>query len=105
MDAQHPERLQINVYNGSYKASDSTYIAAGIYVPNGDVYLTTASKFVIVGEVLAKNITMTQNNDGVHFFGKSTSSRGAAKQVLFADAAGVGSQDQRGQSGVSRHAA
>ncbi|MBK9394070.1 MAG: hypothetical protein IPN40_09330 [Uliginosibacterium sp.] len=80
MDAQHPERLQINVYNGSYKASDSTYIAAGIYVPNGDV-LTTASEFVIVGEVLAKNIEVTQNNAGVQFFGKSTSS--AAPQNKF----------------------
>ncbi|MEN9491813.1 MAG: hypothetical protein RJA63_2262 [Pseudomonadota bacterium] len=73
MDAQHPERLQINLYNGDFKASDRTFIAAGVYVPNGNALFTAASQFVIVGEVLAKNIEVTQNNAGVQFFGKSTS--------------------------------
>ncbi len=80
-DAQHPERLQINVYNGDFKASDSTSIAAGIYVPNGNAVFTAASEFLIVGEVLAKNIDVTQNNSRVYFFGKSTSA--AAPQNKF----------------------
>lgn len=81
MDAQHPERLQINLYNGDFSASDRAFIAAGIYVPNGDVNLTAASLFVVVGEVLAKNITSNQNNDKDYFFGKSTSA--AAPQNKF----------------------
>ena len=73
MNSQDPSRLQINVYNGSFVASDQMSIAAGIYVPNGNFKVTGASGTTIVGEVLAKNVISTQNNDGSKFFGKSTS--------------------------------
>lgn len=74
MNAQHPELLQINIYNGDYTASDHSCIAAGVYVPNGSAILNDASMMVFVGELLAKNITVSQNNSGVYFFSKSTAS-------------------------------
>ncbi|MDO6385028.1 hypothetical protein [Uliginosibacterium sp. 31-12] len=72
MDAQHPERLQINLYNGNLEVKDRFSISAGIYVPNGDLKMTGATGSSIVGEVLAKNVIGSQNNDS-QFFSKSTS--------------------------------
>ncbi|WP_417068769.1 hypothetical protein [Niveibacterium terrae] len=70
---QHPERLQFNVYNGDFTASDRTYISAGVYVQNGKASLTAASNFAFAGEILANNIEVTQNNNGVMFYSKPSS--------------------------------
>ena len=72
MDSQHPERLQINVYNGNLAMSSQYAVAAGIYVHNGDFDLGNGTGSTIVGEVLAKNI-VAQNNSGTKLFSKSTS--------------------------------
>ncbi|MEC5384331.1 hypothetical protein VVD49_01280 [Uliginosibacterium sp. H3] len=72
MDSQHPERLQINVYNGSLTTQGNFSLSAGVYVAEGDFNMGNGSPVTIVGEILAKNV-IAQNNSQTKFFSKNTS--------------------------------
>lgn len=74
MASQHPEQLDINVYNGKLETSDRSYIAANVYVDGGGYEATAASGTVLVGQVVAAYIHVTQNNNGAQFFAQSASS-------------------------------
>lgn len=80
MNAQHPERLQINVYNGDFVTQGDIAIAAGIYVNDGSFSLASGTPTSYIGEVLAKSIT-AQNNAGDYFFYKATSMDGSTQTV------------------------
>ncbi|MBC3919484.1 hypothetical protein H8L32_18495 [Undibacterium sp. CY18W] len=81
IQAQQPQKLKLYVYNGNFTTVQGAQIAAGIYVDQGDVSLTSANNFAIIGEVFAKNITST--NGGPTVF--------AYRQVLSTTTASVGS--------------
>jgi hypothetical protein len=73
MAEQHPELLQINVYNGNLVTQGSFALAAGLYVANGAANFSNGSPVTIVGEVLANSISL-QNNNSTQLFYKSTTS-------------------------------
>lgn len=73
MAEQHPELLQINIYNGDLSTQGSFAMAAGLYVANGAADLDNGTPVTIVGEILANSITL-QNNNGTQLFYKSTTS-------------------------------
>ncbi|MBC3919506.1 hypothetical protein H8L32_18610 [Undibacterium sp. CY18W] len=81
IQAQQPQKLKLYVYNGNFTTVQGAQIAAGIYVDQGDVSLTSANNFAIIGEVFAKNIRTT--NGGVTAF--------AYRQVLSTTTTGGGS--------------
>ncbi|WP_157288344.1 hypothetical protein [Uliginosibacterium gangwonense] len=75
MNAEHPERLQINLYKGNFYTQGAMAMAAGIYVDNGDFKPASATPATIIGEVLATNI-YTQNNAQNFYFYKASQMEG-----------------------------
>ncbi|MFZ6723375.1 RHS repeat-associated core domain-containing protein [Undibacterium sp. Ji49W] len=65
IQAQQPQKLKLYVYNGNFTTVQGAQIAAGIYVDQGDVNLTSANNFAIIGEVFANNISSTNGGPAV----------------------------------------
>lgn len=80
MNTEHPERLQINLYKGTFTTQGAMAMAAGIYVDNGDFAPASATPATIIGEVLATNI-YTQNNAQNFYFYKASQMEGTKTTV------------------------
>ncbi|MFZ6658593.1 hypothetical protein, partial [Undibacterium sp. TJN19] len=57
MQTQHPEQLKLYLYSGNFATAQGAQIAAGIYVDQGDIKLTTGNNFVFLGDMFASNIS------------------------------------------------
>lgn len=79
LSAQSPERLQMNIYTGNMSMQNNVFIAAGIYLDNGNFFGGTGP-LGFVGEILGANVTV-QNNTQTYYYSKTTSMPGSSTPI------------------------
>lgn len=80
MNAQHPELLLVNLYNGDFSPQAGVYMSAGLYVAAGNAKLNSGTlafvgEMLISGSVEANTTTgVSLQNNNTYLFYKSTAS-------------------------------
>jgi hypothetical protein len=66
VQAQQPDRLSIQIYQGDFSTQGGAQLSAGLYVDAGNITFNNGNNSSFVGEAIAKNITIPNNSATVY---------------------------------------